>query len=193
MNDQTFSLQPFPSTKSLPNLRIAGNIARNGNKVVIRYMLEGNLKEIALAFAQRLVEKPTGGIASPSNTPSRKHELWKDTCFEFFIGIKDSLRYWEFNLSPAGHWNVYRFDGYREGMQEETAFEKLPFNVQNQAEGLALVLDVDLDKIVSADQAIEVGITIVIKDRDGEVTYWALTHRGAEADFHLQDSFIIEL
>ncbi len=179
MNEQTFSLQPFPSTKSLPNLKIAGNIARNGNKLVIRYMLKGDLKEIALA---RL-----------SNTASRKHELWKDTCFEFFLGIKDSQRYWEFNLSPAGHWNVYRFDAYRQGMQEETAFTILPFSVQNQADGLVLALDVDLDKIVSAAQEIEVGITTVIKDKDDEVTYWALTHQGAEADFHLRDSFIVKL
>ncbi|WP_298916966.1 DOMON-like domain-containing protein [uncultured Nostoc sp.] len=186
MNDQTFSLQPFPSKKSLPNLKIVGNIARNGNKLAIRYMLEGDLKEIALA-------KPTGGIAPLSNTPSRKHELWKDTCFELFFGIKDCQRYWEFNLSPAGHWNVYHFDTYRQGMQEETAFTILPFSVQNQADGLALVLEADLNKIVSAVQEIEVAITTVIKHRDGEVTYWALTHQGAEADFHLRDSFIVEL
>ncbi|MEH2425204.1 MAG: DOMON-like domain-containing protein [Nostoc sp.] len=179
MNDQTFSLQPFPSTKSLPKLKIAGNIARNGNKLAIRYLLKGDLKEIA--------------IAPLSNTRSRKHELWKDTCFEFFVSIKDSLRYWEFNLSPAGYWNVYRFDAYRQEMQEETAFTILPFSVQNQADGLALVLEVDLNKIVSAEQEIEVAITTVIKHRDGEVTYWALTHRGAEADFHLRDTFIIEL
>ncbi|WP_375468681.1 DOMON-like domain-containing protein [uncultured Nostoc sp.] len=179
MNDQTFSLQPFLSTKSLPNLKIAGNIARNSNQLAICYMLEGGFKEIA--------------IATPSNTRSRKHELWEDTCFEFFVGIKDSARYWEFNLSPAGHWNVYRFNAYRQGMQEETAFTILPFSVQNQADGLALVLEVDLNKIVSAKQEIEVAITTVIKHRDGEVTYWALTHRGAEADFHLRDSFIIEL
>ncbi|MHC5599777.1 MAG: DOMON-like domain-containing protein [Nostoc sp.] len=179
MNDQTFSLQPFPSTESFPNFKIAGNIARNANQLTICYTLGGDLKEIA--------------IAPPSNTGSRKHELWKYTCFEFFVGIKDSLRYWEFNLSPAGHWNVYRFDGYRKGMQEETAFTILPFSVQNQADGLTLVLNVDLDKIVSENQAIEVGITTVIKDKYGEVTYWALTHQGAEADFHLRDSFMIEL
>ncbi|MCC5645251.1 DOMON-like domain-containing protein [Nostoc sp. CHAB 5824] len=179
MNDQTFSLQPFPSTKSLPNLKIAGNIARNSNQLIICYTLGGDLKEIA--------------ITPPSNAASRKHELWKDTCFEFFLGIKDSQRYWEFNLSSAGHWNVYRFNGYRQGMQEETAFKNLPFNVQNQADGLTLALDVDLNKIISAEQAIEVAITTVIKDKDGEVTYWALTHRGAEADFHIRDSFIVEL
>jgi hypothetical protein len=179
MNDQTFSLQPFLYNESFPNLKIAGNIARNANQLTICYTLKGDLKEIA--------------IAPPSNSPLRKYELWEDTCFEFFLGIKNSQRYWEFNLSPVGHWNVYRFDGYRQGMQEETAFEKFPFSVQNQADGLVLTLDVDLGKIISAKQAIEVGITTVIKYRNGEVTYWALTHRGVEADFHLRDSFIIEL
>ena len=179
MNKQTFSLQPFPFTESFPNLKITGNISRNANHLTIYYNLGGNLKEIA--------------IASLSNAPSRKDELWEDTCFEFFLGIKDSTRYWEFNLSPAGHWNIYRFEGYRQGMQEETAFEKLPFSVQNQVDGLALALDVDLDKIISAEQEIELAITTVIKHRDGEVTYWALTHRDAEADFHLRDSFIVKL
>ncbi len=179
MNKQTFSLQPFPSTELFSNLKITGNISRNTNQLAICYTLGGDLKEIA--------------IAPLSNAPSRKHELWEDTCFEFFLGIKNSQRYWEFNLSPAGDWNIYRFDGYRQGMQEETALEKLPFNVQNQADSLALALNVNLDKIVLAEQAIEVAITTVIKYRDGEVTYWALTHRGVEADFHLRDSFIVEL
>lgn len=179
MNEQTFSLQPFGYSKSLFNLKIAGNIARHANQLNISYSLLGDLKQVV--------------IASPSDTPVRKHELWKNTCFEFFIGIKDSQQYWEFNLSPAGDWNIYRFDGYRQGMQEETAFTKLPFNVDNQFDSLKLTLDVDLNKIVSVNQVLEVAITAVIKHRDGEVTYWALTHRGAEADFHLRDSFIVEL
>ncbi|MEH1973235.1 MAG: DOMON-like domain-containing protein [Nostoc sp.] len=179
MNKQTFSLQPFPSTESFPHLKITGNVCRNANQLTISYNLGGDLKKIA--------------IAAPSNAPSRKYELWEDTCFEFFLGIKDSPRYWEFNLSPAGHWNVYRFDGYRHGMQEETAFEKLPFNIQNQVDSLALVLDVDLSKIVLAEQEIEIGITTVIKHRDDEVTYWALTHEGVEPDFHLRNSFIVML
>ncbi|MGJ5630947.1 DOMON-like domain-containing protein [Nostoc sp. CALU 1950] len=190
MNEQTFSLQPFPSTEFFPNLKIAGNIARNSNQLTICYTLGGNLKEIALV---KPVADRREGIALPANMPSRKHELWKETCFEFFLGIKDAQRYWEFNLSPAGHWNVYRFDGYRQRMQEETAFENLPFNVDNQADSLVLTLNVDLDKIISVEQAIEVGITTVIKHKDSEVTYWALNHQGAEADFHIRESFIVKL
>jgi hypothetical protein len=178
MNEQTFSLELFPSTKLLYDLKITGSITRRANQLAIRYMLFDELKEVIIAPA--------------SDRPARKHELWKDTCFEFFLGIKDSEQYWEFNLSSAGHWNVYRFDGYRQGMQEETAFTMLPFSVHNQADGLVVALDIDLSKIVST-QVLEIAITSVIKHRDGEVTYWALTHRGAEADFHQRDSFIIEL
>ncbi len=179
MNNQSFSLQPFPTTGQIPDLKIAGNITRNANQLTIEYKLSGDIKKVA--------------IAPPSQTPLRKHELWQNTCFEFFLGIKNSPKYWEFNLSPAGHWNVYRFDGYRQGMQEEAALITLPFIVQQQADSLALTLDLDLDKIIPLEQTLEVAITTVIKHKDGEVTYWALTHQGTEADFHRRDSFILEL
>ncbi|MDZ8052945.1 MAG: DOMON-like domain-containing protein [Aulosira sp. ZfuVER01] len=179
MNNQSFSLQPFPSTGQLPDLQIIGKIARHNNQLSIDYTFLGDIPEIV--------------IAPPSATPSRKHELWQDTCFEFFLGIKNSPKYWEFNLSPAGHWNVYRFDGYRQGMQEEAALITLPFIVKQQADKLELTLNLDVDKIILQEQALEVAITTIIKRRDGEVTYWALTHRGAEADFHRRDSFILEL
>lgn len=179
MNNQSFFLQPFPSTKQLLDIKIAGKIVRNDNQLAIEYTLLGDFKKVA--------------IAPPSERPSRKHELWQDTCFEFFLGIKNSPKYWEFNLSPAGHWNVYRFDGYRQGMQEEAALITLPFIVQQKADSLELTLDFDLDKIIPIEQALEVAITTVIKDRNGEVTYWALTHQGAEADFHRRDSFTMKL
>ncbi|MDZ8186836.1 MAG: DOMON-like domain-containing protein [Nostoc sp. ChiSLP02] len=179
MNNQIFSLQHFASQESPANLQITGNISRNFNQLSICYSLTGNLEEIA--------------IAPPSNTPSRKNQLWEDTCFEFFLGIKNSQQYWEFNLSPAGHWNVYHFDGYRQGMREETGLTTLPFKVDNHADKFVLTLNMDLEKIISPEQIIEAAITTVIKSKDGGVTYWALTHRGAKPDFHLRDSFILEL
>ncbi len=175
MNGQTFSLQPFHKSES-SDLKISGNIARNMNYFTIHYILSGNLPEVA--------------IAPLSDTPVRKHELWADTCFEFFLGIPNSPRYWEFNLSPSGNWNVYRFDAYRQGMQEETAFTTLPFSVLLKSDSLALTLDVDLEPI--SLQPLEVAVTTVI-NFNSQVTYWALTHKGEAADFHLRNSFIIEL
>jgi hypothetical protein len=111
-------------------------------------------------------------------------------CFEFFLGLKDSDQYREFNLSPAGHWNVYCFKAYRQEMQEELAFLSLPFFVRKHSDALLLDLNLNLDMIVPAEHALEVAISAV---RSGNVTCWALTHPGPEADFHRRDSFIIEL
>ncbi|BAZ66428.1 MAG: DOMON-like domain-containing protein [Pelatocladus maniniholoensis HA4357-MV3] len=179
MNNQKFSLQPFVDGKLLPNFKITGNITRHANQLNLCYVLSGDLEKVA--------------IASPSNTPKRKHELWEDTCFEFFLSVKNSDKYWEFNLSPTGDWNIYRFDGYRQGMQEETAFSILPFNVQHQSDSLVVVLEMDLSKIILLEEILQIAITTVIKSKDGEVSYWALIHQEKEADFHLRDSFIIEL
>jgi hypothetical protein len=187
MNNQTFFLQPFPSTKYLPDVKITGSISRDSNQLAISYQLLGNLAEVAIFPEILEVDSVL------SDTPQRQHELWKDTCFEFFLGIKNSERYWEFNLSPTGNWNIYRFDGYRQGMQEEKNLTKLPFDVPNQGDSLMLTLQVDLDSLLSANQTLEVGITTVLKLKDGEVTYWALTHPGPEADFHRRDSFILDL
>lgn len=176
---QTYLLQPFAFNELASELKIVGEIDRNINRLAICYEFIGNLKTVS--------------IASPSNTPTRKHQLWEETCFEFFLGLKNTDRYWEFNLSAAGHWNIYRFDRYRQGMQEETAFTTLPFIVEDRSNSLLVTLNLDLEKIVPANAVWQVAITSVIKDINGELTYWALTHKGKEADFHLRDSFAIEL
>jgi hypothetical protein len=178
MSDRAFSLQPFDSIYPL-NLEVNGNITRNDNKLSISYILSGDLAKVI--------------IPTTVDLPIRDRELWEETCFEFFLGIKNSTRYWEFNLSPAGHWNVYRFDDYRQGMQEEMAIASLPFSVQYKSEALLLALEVDLNLLVSADILLDVAITTVIKSQKGNISYWALIHTGSQADFHRRDSFIIEL
>ncbi|MCF4966355.1 DOMON-like domain-containing protein [Nostoc sp. CMAA1605] len=179
MTKQTFSLQPFPSAELSPDLKITGNISRENNQLAITYQLTGDLKQVV--------------IPPLVDIPNRKNELWENTCFEFFLGMQNYSRYWEFNLSPAGDWNIYRFDDYRRGMQEEIAFNQLPFIVQSQPDSLMLSLNFDLNQIIPSAQSLEVAITTVVKQIDNHVTYWALVHKGAEADFHLRDSFIIIL
>lgn len=173
----TFTLQPFPSSQAPTNLKLTGNIARHENLLTISYNLLGDIQQVDIA---------------PPQTPQRQHELWLDTCFEFFIGAENSPVYWEFNLSPAGHWNIYHFDNYRQGMQEETAFTTLPFDVKHNSDSLTLTLSVNLDKIIPVNQRIEVSITTVIKSTNDQVSYWAVSHKGAEPDFHLRESFIVQ-
>jgi len=179
MNGRSFSLKPFSPAGSGPEVKITGNIGRHDNNLTIRYDLRGRLAALA--------------IPAPADLPARRHGLWEETCFELFLGVQHSPQYWEFNLSPGGHWNVYRFAAYRQGMQEETAFAALPFRVRRQWDSVRLALELDLGKIVMVGRALDAGIAAVLKLAGGGVSYWALTHGGPQADFHRRDSFIVQL
>lgn len=179
MSELDFSLQPFPSNTAPPLIEITGNISRPSNSLTICYVLAGDLGELV--------------VSDFSDTQIRKSGLWEQTCFEFFLAAKNSKQYWEFNLSPSGHWNVYRFADYRQGMEEETAFVSLPFKIRYRPDSVLLELEVRLDKIVRADQCLGVGISAVIEQTGGAKTYWALTHCCPRADFHCRESFIFTL
>jgi hypothetical protein len=179
MNSRRFSLKPFLTEELPPDVKITGNISRNFNALTITYMLIGPLQNIL--------------IPSLANNPLRRDVLWEETCFEFFVAAKDTGRYWEFNLSPAGHWNVYHFTSYRQGMQEEPAFTDLPFSVQSQPDIFRLSVEIDLEKLLPAEKVLQAAISAVIKTIDGKTTCWALTHPAPQPDFHRRDSFLIEL
>lgn len=174
-----FTLVPFPTEGSLPQIELSGSIDRHDEWLSIEYHLQGDLNSIA--------------IDSLVISPSRQLELWQDTCFEFFIGIPGDRNYWEFNLSPSGEWNVFHLDDYRQGLREESAFSSLPFTVERRENSLSLKLKFDVSKIISLAQPLEISVTTVIKSTQDEVSYWALTHTGKEADFHLRDSFMLKL
>ncbi|HKY55592.1 MAG TPA: DOMON-like domain-containing protein [Anaerolineales bacterium] len=130
---------------------------------------------------------------SPIAHPARKNDLWRTTCFEFFLAVKDSSQYWEFNLSPSGDWNVYVMDGYRQvNMREETRTQRLQFKVQKDVDCFLLEADIDLNPIFPKDISIEAGIASVIQADHGRESYWALIHPHPIADFHLRHSFILE-
>jgi hypothetical protein len=173
----TFSLQPFPDA-DLPEIAIAGKLARHANQLHLRYEVSGDVAQI--------------DFVPPAELPSRRSQLWKATCFEFFLGLPNSSRYWEFNLAPSGDWNVYRLEDYRTGMQEEAAIKLLPFSMES-GEIFTLNLHLDLSTIIQPEQVIELSITTVIKTLDGKFSYWALKHCGKQADFHLRNSFEIAI
>jgi hypothetical protein len=177
MYDRLFSLIPFNNQSFLEEIKIKGRIKRKRNKILLHYELLGNLNKLRI---------PDSG-----NVPKRQHELWQETCLEFFFGVKNSPQYWEVNLSPNGDWNIYHFENYRQGMEEEKAFSSLPFNIQQQDNALFLNVELDLNTLISWEQILEIAISAVIKFQNNEITYWALTHPGSEADFHRRDSFII--
>ena len=179
MNLRHFSLKPFRGEETGPARKITGTIGRRANTLSLGYTLLGNLSELS--------------IPAPGESPGRKNRLWEETCLEVFLGEEGSERYWEFNLSPAGHWNVYRFPSYRKEMREEPAFTSLPFRVRTEREALKVSLDVELGKIIPAERTIEVAVGTVVKTIAGETSHWALVHPGPRPDFHRRDGFTLNI
>jgi hypothetical protein len=157
---------------------IGGSIARRADTLSVRYEVRGNLSKLSIPAA--------------SETPRRKDRLWEETCLELFLGTADSGEYWEVNLSPSGHWNVYRFTRYREGMREEPVFTSLPFNVRLGPDALGLSTELDVGKIIPAGEAIEAGVAAVVKTVEGGTNCWALSHPGTRPDFHRRENFALD-
>jgi len=178
MKKQGFALYPFSVAGPLSSLIINGYILRFSNRITLNYNITG-----------------LGGmlIPPPAEIKVRKNKLWEETCLELFLADKIAPSYWEFNLSPSGCWNVYRYEAYRKGMKEEIVFSELPFIVFRDDNALKLCLEFDISKIIRPALKLEAGICAVIKDTDGAIAYWALTHSGGKPDFHRRDSFIISL
>jgi len=179
LNLQNVSLVPFRGGEGPPDLAITGSIGRSADTLSIGCAVSGNLSALAVPPA--------------AESPERKDRLWEETCLELFLGAKGSGGYWEFNLSPAGHWNVYRFASYRKEMREEPAIASLPFRVRAEPDALRISLDLELGKILPAGEVVEVGVCAVIRTTTGGTSHWALIHPGPRPDFHRRDGFSLTL
>ncbi len=179
MKTQSFTLQPFPEAGPRPDIEISGFMTREADTLAIRYLLRGDLIDVE--------------VPASSNPAARRIGLWEKTCLEFFLTREGSSGYWEFNLSPSGDWNVYRFEVYRQGLFEEPAYTALPFSVRRQSDRLELDLEFDLGRIIPAEKNLEAAVSAVIKTKEGRETFWALTHPGRTPDFHHREGFILKL
>jgi len=179
MNPMTFSLNPFPGDGNPAGLTIGGSITRRADTLWVRYEVRGDLSKVSIPAA--------------AGTPRRKDRLWEETCLELFLGTADSGEYREFNLSPSGHWNVYRFTSYREGMREEPALPSLPFAVRIGPDAIELSIELDVGKIIPAGKDLAATVAAVIGTIDGGKSHWALVHPASRPDFHRRDGFALIL
>ena len=179
MTEQSFALIPFADNYA-PGIMITGGIVREQGLLKVKYLLTGRTDDILLP--------------NPVPNPGRKAELWLATCFELFLAIPDQPQYWEFNLSPSGEWNAFRMDAYRRiGFQEEEKIREIRQEFRCDPSRFRLDAVIDLSPILETDDPIQAGVTGVIQTRDGHETYWAISHPGMQADFHLRESFTLAL
>jgi hypothetical protein len=122
--------------------------------------------------------------------PARRAEgLWRHSCFEAFLRAPGEEAYLEFNFSTAGEWAAYRFESYRAGMTELDV--PAPSIGGHEGDDL-LVRWVSLEGLPS-HRRWQIGLSAVVEDMEGQLSYWALTHPPGDPDFHHPDCFQLEL
>jgi hypothetical protein len=126
--------------------------------------------------------------------PRRVEGLWQHTCFEAFIRTNASPDYYEFNFSPSGEWAAYSFRGYRDGRPIEDVGLSPEIVVRREADKIELDAVVRLDRLsaIPPGATLQIGLSAVIEDSDGKLSYWALNHPTDKPDFHHPDSFVLE-
>lgn len=137
-------------------------------KIILDFSLKGFLDKL---FVPPLL---------PPKERLRTPDLWRETCFEFFISPDQSpgSPYLEFNLSPQGHWDLYLFDSYRQGMRP-CAAKIISLHNMDQNWRVELQLQENLPW-----QPQYHNLSCVLKNTGGEISYWALSHPSAKPDFH---------
>jgi hypothetical protein len=153
---------------------------RREGVLAVSYVIAGDLDRLRL----------------PARSPPRIAErLWQHTCCEIFVALADLPGYHEFNFSPSGEWAAYAFARYREG--SPLAREELDpeIAVCSTAEELELDAVIRLDRLspLHCSARLALGVSAVIEERDGRVSYWALRHPHGKPDFHHAQAFALEL
>src|SRR5688500_3090753 len=164
-------LIPHPSTPA-PAIEVeAVALILATGALSFRYLVQGDIQKLRL---------PSPGPAS------RMDELWRHTCFEAFVKPRGAERYFELNFAPSSAWAAYSFESYRLGMQPLAGIKAPSIRCETKDETFTLNATISM-KSLRFDSL--VGLSAVIEDRDGGVSYWAISHPQPKADFHDADAW----
>jgi hypothetical protein len=175
------ALKLHPDSHCTAAARIDVEVARpRPGHLVLRYIVTGAMGDLRLP---------------PPAAPARVDGLWRHTCFEAFVGATPGAAYYEFNFAPSTQWAAYRFAGYRRGMSVADEVSAPGIEVQATAEGCAVQASLALDRLsgLPGGAPWRLGLSAVIEDGGGRISYWALAHPPGKADFHHPDGFAHDL
>jgi hypothetical protein len=171
-------LKPFTSSESSAAVSLYARAELRAEELFITFEIKGVLAPIV--------------IPSIAPSPERRDRLWESTCFEVFFGLAGTEEYWEVNVSPSGDWNLYHFDGYRQGMKAASGMGIKNFNRNKKSES-ALQLSFSISLPDREPTPLDLALTAVLDGLPGDSRYWALTHVNPAPDFHVPRSRVIRL
>jgi hypothetical protein len=148
-----------------------------------------------LVFQYSLVADMSRVCVPPAGEGCRADDLWKHTCVEAFVAPEDGPGYYEFNFSPSRDWAIYRFSGYREGMEPGETREAPDISVRRRDDGLELRSVIRLEHLAGLKEArrLRIALAAIIEDKNGRLSYWGLRHPPGKPDFHHPHGLALEV
>lgn len=171
-------LTPFAAAAGRPPLAVVATLERD---------LAGLHYRLAITGPGLLAPE-----AAPA-APARHDGLWRQTCAELFVAEPGRPGYLEWNLSPSGHWNLYRFDDYRVGSRPAELSVPAAPSVWRAEPGLVVDGFLPLGPFGLAGCALEAAACAVVETSGGGLSYWAAVHPAARPDFHDRRGFTLRL
>jgi len=136
------------------------------------------------------VTGPLQGLLIPPAVHARRiSNLWEHTCLEAFVAATGNPAYHELNFSPSSEWASFGFSSYRQGMHDTLDVIPVTPDVQREGNSLTLETTIALPPLGGAANW-DIGVTAVMEERDGALSYWALAHPDGPPDFHNRDCFV---
>jgi len=151
-----------------------------GGALALRYVLRAETERLRIP---------------PPHAPGPADGLWRHTCFEAFIAAAGERAYREFNFAPSGQWAAYAFRAERERDPEAQPAGAPALAVARYARRLVLEAQLAADALPTAPigTALHIGLTAVVEDAHGALSYWALHHPAPQPDFHHRGGFVLAL
>ena len=165
-----FVLTPYDLPLA-PQIQIQSELNINDESVYISYKITGDLPGIDLGIGRAL--------------HNRVIKLWEKSCFELFIKNKND-NYIEFNFSPEFEWDAFYFTKLGDEALEYEKVNSVDIDILLSMDVFHLLARIDKHKFPENffDGELSAGITSVIKDKKGVISYWALSHEDSRPNFH---------
>ena len=171
-------LHPDSHSSAVESINV--EIARpDAGRLELSYIVTGQISSIRMPVAAANV---------------RGNGLWRHTCFEAFVRTSSDAEYYELNFSPSGQWAAYVFSSYRTGMRVAEEIAAVPIEMHATTDGCVLQASLDPGRFTGLphDRSWHIGLSAVIEDTNGGMSYWALAHPPGKPDFHHADGFTCE-
>ena len=158
---------------------ILKNHHREDNNITVEASLEIEDKNFKLEY--QVKGEVNNYIFSKPSREKRANELWRATCFELFLAPKESLNYWELNLSPSKAWNFYAFDNYKLCMREEKNISLPIIHISQKKNNYSLSLKFNFDREL---KEADFNLAVILLDREKNRHFYSINRKENGVDFH---------